>query len=155
MFLRVGFRISERRAIRALGYGRASMRYQQRSDPQHLLRSRLKGLYTLSLYNYNKDGESGMNRLRDYDISVRQHPADTPVADISGVESWLELAKARVHDFRGGAYTMFLVRGPQKLTIKVDRNYSYNAILAGVFLDEVSEEPAPYFPPQRDGTVQT
>jgi putative transposase len=42
LFLRVGFRISERRAIRALGYGRASMRYQQRSDPQHLPRSRLR-----------------------------------------------------------------------------------------------------------------
>lgn len=44
LFLRVGFRVSERRAIRALGYGRASMRYQNRRDPQELLRRRLREL---------------------------------------------------------------------------------------------------------------
>lgn len=44
LYLRVGFRVSERRAIHALGYGRASMRYRQRKDPQDLLRRRMREL---------------------------------------------------------------------------------------------------------------
>jgi len=43
-FLRVGFKISERRTCRLLGIGRSSMKYQSRKDPQHALRIRLRDL---------------------------------------------------------------------------------------------------------------
>ena len=50
-----------------------------------------------------------------------------------------------MRDFWNGAYKRFLVRGPTDITIHVSRNHSFNAILAGVFLDLVDEEPVPYF----------
>jgi putative transposase len=43
-YLQVGFRVSQRKAIKALGFSRSSMRYDHRKDPQHLLRRRLREL---------------------------------------------------------------------------------------------------------------
>lgn len=105
------------------------------------------GDFTLSLYDFNKDGHAGNNRLRDYRFSLRPHPSELPLESIEGFESWPELANGRIRDFWGGVYKRFLVRGPQTLTVQVGRNYSFNTILAGVFLDKVSEEPEPYFAP--------
>ena len=104
-----------------------------------------KGDYFLSLYDFNKDGQDGYNRLRDYRLSLRSHPANLPLQSIEGFEGWPELAQGRIRDFRGGVYKRFLVRGPQTLTVQVSRNYSFNTILAGVFLDKTDEEPEPYF----------
>jgi hypothetical protein len=56
-----------------------------------------------------------------------------------------ELAHTRANDFYGGVYKRFLVRGPAKLTVQVNRNYSFNTILPGVMLDLVDELPPPYF----------
>ena len=103
------------------------------------------GDFYLSLYDFNKDGHDGNNRLRDYRFSLRPHPKALALNDIAGFDSWPELAQGRIRDFWGGVYKRFLVRGPQLLTVQVSRNYSFNTILAGVFLDEVSEEPEPYF----------
>ena len=109
------------------------------------------GDYILSLYDFNKDGQDGYNRLRDYRLSLRSHPANLPLESVEGFENWPELAKGRIRDFRGGVYKRFLVRGPQTLTVQVSRNYSFNTILAGVFLDAVTEEPEPYFVSARKG----
>jgi hypothetical protein len=103
------------------------------------------GAYYLSLYNFNKDGHDGANRFRDYAISVHSHILGKDLSDISGFEKAPELARSRMRDFWGAAYKRFLVRGPTEITIKVGRNHSHNAILAGVFLDLVEEEPVPYF----------
>ncbi len=107
------------------------------------------GLFTLSLYAYNKDahGEGG-NRFRDYRVSIRPQP-NTSLDDISTFETQPELAHKRIRDFCGGVYERFLVRGPMTLTVKLDRNYSRNAILQSVMLDLVDETPPPYF-----GTVK-
>lgn len=43
-FLRVGFRVSERRAIASLGFCRSSMKYKSRGKPQDYLRKRLREL---------------------------------------------------------------------------------------------------------------
>ena len=106
-----------------------------------------KGDFYLSFYDFNKDGngEDANNRLRDYRFSLRSHSTDIPLNDIDGFESWPELAHARLRDFRGGVYKRFLVRGPQTLTVQISRNYSHNTILAGMFLDQLTEEPEPYF----------
>ncbi len=106
-----------------------------------------KGDFYLSFYDFNKDGEDTNNRLRDYRLSLRSHPLGVALDDIDGFEQWPELAHARILDFRGGVYKRFLMRGPQTLTVRVSRNYSFNTILAGVFLDKVTEEPEPYFTP--------
>jgi hypothetical protein len=103
------------------------------------------GKYFLSLYDFNKDGHSGNNRMRDYRVSIRRYPGSVPMGDLKNVEDWPELSRARIRDFWGGVYKRFVVSGGQTLTIEVNRNYSYNTILAGVFLDELSEEPTPYF----------
>ena len=57
-----------------------------------------------------------------------------------------ETARGRVSDFWGGVYKRFVVQGPLTLSIEVNRNYSHNTLLSGVLLDQLDEEPAPYFP---------
>jgi hypothetical protein len=116
------------------------------------------GLFYLSLYEVDPNGHDRDNRLRDYEISVRPHPGrpsldvhDGNVTilrsfyDLTGFDQKPELAHARAGDFYGGVYKRFLVRGPAKLTVQVNRNYSFNTILPGVMLDLVDELPPPYF----------
>lgn len=103
------------------------------------------GLWTLSFYNHNKDGHDGFNRARDYKISIRQRPQDLPLSEVGDFEKWPELARNRQRDFWGGVYQKYLVRGPQNLSVRYAKNNSFNTILAGIFLDGVDEEPAPYF----------
>jgi hypothetical protein len=103
------------------------------------------GFYYLSLYNFNKDGHAGNMRLRDYRLSIRAHASSQPLSGIAGFEKQPELARARMTDFWNGAYKRFLVHGPTEITMQVNRNHSFNTILAGVFLDLVDEYPVPYF----------
>ena len=103
------------------------------------------GDFVLSLYNFNKDGEGGENRKRDYRVSIRPHNENKPLENIDDFWQQPELATARFRDFRSSVWKRFLVRGPQKLTIEVSKNYSFNTILAGIMLDELKEKPAPYF----------
>jgi len=117
-----------------------------------------EGLFYLSLYEIDPNGHEWNNRFRDYEISVRPHPGraslDEQIGhtyimrsfyDIAEFDQQPELAHARAQDFYGGVYKRFLVRGPAKLTIQINRNYSFNTILAGVMLDLVDELPPPYF----------
>lgn len=103
------------------------------------------GNFMLSLYDYNKDGYFSDNRFRDYRVSIRRQPPGRSLYDISEFAQQPEWARERIHDFRSGVWKRFLVRGPQQLTIEVNRNFSYNTILAGMTLDQISETPAPYF----------
>ena len=104
------------------------------------------GQFYLSLYFNNKDGHMGNNRFRDYRLSVRRQPPGRDIGSIDGFDAWPELARGRIVDFWGGAYKRFLVRGPQALTVRVERNHSFNTVLMGAFLDAVDELPAPYYP---------
>ena len=116
------------------------------------------GLFYLSLYEIDPNGHDGGNRFRDYEISIRPHPGraslDSHIGKTTIIRSFYdivefdqkpELAHARAHDFWGGVYKRFLVRGPAKLTIQVNRNNSMNTILPGVMLDLVDELPPPYY----------
>jgi len=104
-----------------------------------------EGLFTLALYNFNKDGDQGSNRFRDYRLSVRPHATGELLAKVEGFAQQPELARSRLRDFWGGTYKRFLIRGPTEITIGLSRNHSFNTILAGIFLDLVEEHPAPYF----------
>ena len=104
-----------------------------------------EGLFYLSLYDFNKDGHAGCNRLRDYGVSIRQHTAARPLADIGDFTTQPELARSRIDNFWGGVWKRYVVRGPTTVTIKLVRNGSVCTILAAVMLDLVDEEPAPYF----------
>lgn len=54
-FLRVGFRVSERRACRAIGVHRAMVRYQHRKETQFPLRQRIKELAAVRVrYGYRR-----------------------------------------------------------------------------------------------------
>jgi sugar lactone lactonase YvrE len=116
------------------------------------------GLFYLSLYEVNPNGHEGDTRFRDYTLSIRQHPGrqslDQQIGNTTIMRSFYdieefdrkpELARARASDFYGGVYKRFLVRGPAKLTVQVNRNYSFNTILPGVMLDLVDELPPPYY----------
>jgi hypothetical protein len=65
--------------------------------------------------------------------------------DIVEFDQKTELAHARIQDFWGGVYKRFLVRGPTKLTVQINRNDSFNTMLSGVMLDLVDELPPPYY----------
>ena len=103
------------------------------------------GLYYLSLYNFNKDGHLYNNRFRDYQISVRLHRTGRPLWSIEGFDRRPEVGRGRLRDFGAGVYKRFLVHGPTEITVHLNRNHSFNTILAGAFLDLVEERPVPYF----------
>ena len=57
-------------------------------------------------------------------------------------------------NFWGGVWKRFLVYGPLKLAIRVSKNYSFNTILQGAFLDPLAEHPAPYYFGHRAWRIQ-
>ncbi|NNM85033.1 MAG: hypothetical protein HKL96_04655 [Phycisphaerales bacterium] len=110
-----------------------------------------KGEYTLSMYEFNKDGHYGTDRDRDYLISAEVLP---PGAGVESIMSQYGSAPfydhsaeivGRLVNFWGGVWYRFLVRGPMVMLIRVGRNYSFNTILAGAMLDPLNEHPAPYY----------
>ena len=92
------------------------------------------GLYRLSFYFHNKDGETGINDLRDYSVEI--YPKGT-----SPVYAWAKqhpLARNRVMQFWGGVYCCFLIRGPGTYQVRLKRNYSHWMTVAGMFLDRIA-----------------
>jgi hypothetical protein len=103
------------------------------------------GTFFLSLYETNSPGHGPNHRDKDYFLSIRTHTGGN-LRDISRFDSQPELARARVNSFYTGVYKRFVVVGPAELTLMVNRNYTRNAQMIGLFLDEVNETPAVYFP---------
>jgi hypothetical protein len=102
------------------------------------------GWYYLSFYDFNKDGHTDSNRLRDYIVSVRSRGYRDNVGRIDGFDQLAELAHGRIHDFWGGVWSRFLVHGPAVYAIRINRNYSFCTILAAMTLDTLDEFPPPY-----------
>ncbi len=91
------------------------------------------GVYRVSLYFFNKDGHDGLNRNRDYLVDLLPYSTD-----LAGVAQSAPLARTRVRDFWGGVYKQFVVAGPGRWWLRVQRQHSLNAILQGVFFDRLA-----------------
>ena len=102
-----------------------------------------QGVHRVSLYFFNKDGDSGENRYRDYLVELKPYVAkgeedaqqraglSPPQAtgeleDLVAAAALPDLARARVRNFRGGVYPQFVVRGPAGFLIRVGKNNSLN-----------------------------
>jgi hypothetical protein len=123
-------------------------------DVWYLLNVKRAGVYRLSMYFMNKDGHTGLNRIRDYVIQI--YPFEQ---EWLGFDKWPyfareaekrvsktpALAQSRIHDFWGGAYKTFVVKGPGLFAVKIDDNYSFNTIISSVMLDRMdsNEQPKP------------
>ncbi len=131
--------------------------------PDNLVKIQIgPGLHRLGLYFFNKDGHRGNNRHRDYIIDIKSFNEEpgkqyfpTWTSRRLGKNTFVSsyraardlpvkpyfnpcLARARVHDFRGGVYKNFLLNGPAMYIVHQKRNYSFNTILSGVFIDRIS-----------------
>jgi len=103
------------------------------------------------MYFFNKDGHTGNNRFRDFMVEIypaeqgwRGQSSDRPMFGTlaeSQVSKIPLLAKARVQDFWGGIHKQFVVKGPGKFFVKIDRNYSFNTILSGIFIRQLYGKP--------------
>lgn len=102
------------------------------------------GLYVLSLYFFNRQYADGPGD-RDYRLSVRPQPEGARATSLIDFSSLPEWANGRVVQHYAGVWKRFLVRGPQSLTVEVDRNHSWNTELDGITLDLLDELPPPYF----------
>ncbi|MGC8624761.1 MAG: ligand-binding sensor domain-containing protein [Phycisphaerae bacterium] len=103
--------------------------------PDMWLRAQIpKGLYRLSFYFHNKDGETNKNDLRDYCVEIYPKGA-SPARAWAGEQP---LAHNRVLQFWGGMYCCFLIKGPGTYQVRLKRNYSFWMTVAGMFLDRIA-----------------
>ncbi len=92
------------------------------------------GLYRLSFYFHNKDGQTGSNARRDYVVQIYPRHSSPALA-------WAcqrPLAQARIMQFWGGMYCSFVLKGPGNYQVRLKRNYGYWMTVAGMFLDRIS-----------------
>jgi hypothetical protein len=118
------------------------------------------GMHRASLYFYNKDGQRGHDRFRDFPVELKRAPAGIPNFDtsqpsraelaamrarrvLSKVDETPTLARTRVSDFWGSVYKQFALRGPATFYFKVGRNHSNGVLVSGVFLDPMPSPAAP------------
>jgi frataxin-like iron-binding protein CyaY len=107
------------------------------------------GIFKVGMYFFNKDGHAHQNKFRDYTIEI--YPTTTEQLSLKNWQTLSKyaelqtnrikpLAKSRIRDFWGGVHKQFIVRGPARYFIKVDRNYSYNTILSSISIDRLEGE---------------
>ena len=97
-----------------------------------------EGLHRLSLYFFNKDGHHGNNRQRDYLVEIKSNNRHLYRAR--------PLAMTRVRHFRGGVYKSFLLAGKSTYWVHMRKNYSFNTIVSGVFIDSLTKRPVREIP---------
>jgi hypothetical protein len=114
-----------------------------------------KGVFEISSYCVNKDGHGGTDRDRDYVASLCQTPMPERVFLALGKNPaaarivWQTMhqasgiAHSRVNNFWGGVYTRFAIRqtAPGYITLAIHRNFSFNTITCGVFINRVGGKP--------------
>lgn len=95
-----------------------------------------EGTHRLALYFFNKDGHSGANRYRDYVVHLKAWKDDLEDAAQSP-----DLARGRIKDFWVGGYAQFLLQGPAKFRVRVERNRSHVTILSAALMDRIGGPP--------------
>jgi hypothetical protein len=112
-----------------------------------------RGLFVLSIYDVNKEEHNLRCPYRDFPVIVYRGPSrlgvqrgllPTGPASIVG----------RINHFWEGKYTRLLIRGPSSFTLEINRNYSFDTIVAGLMVDSDEEEPAPYFESEQQSRTQ-
>jgi len=101
------------------------------------------GTHRISLYIFNKDGHTGNNRFRDYMVEL--YPGTQPIGQSP---LCMPLARCRVHNFWGSEYIQFIISDSgshnQQYRVRINRNYSFNTICSGIFLDKLVGQYDPY-----------
>jgi hypothetical protein len=99
-----------------------------------------EGVFRLAIYFVNYDGHYGSDRFRDYLLEVK--PCTNSLMQLkpyaNAPPEWEKepsLARCRVEYFWGGEYQCFIVTGPAQYALKIGRNYSFNTMCQGVFVD--------------------
>jgi hypothetical protein len=90
------------------------------------------GVHRLSLFFINYDGHESPNTLRDFLVQVKDGSLDKKDADFAP-----SLARTRVCEFYQPVYKQFLLAGGHPYWIKIDRNYSFESKLSGIFFDRM------------------
>lgn len=131
-----------------------------------------EGRHTVSLYFYNPNGRVNQNTaMRDYLIEIRQFSSSLPESiifkqsildkddqpnlrcredEVATILKQPVIAKTRVKDFAGtGVYKTFLIQKKGTYYIRVSKNYSFNTILNGIFVDLVEQENGLPYPRQQ------
>jgi hypothetical protein len=98
-----------------------------------------EGVFRLAFYFVNYDSHETRTRFRDYLLELKPY-TNVPAA----WDKQPTLARSRVQNFWGGEYQSFIVTGPAQYHLKINRNYSFNTMCEGVFVDRLM---GPSFPP--------
>lgn len=93
-----------------------------------------RGLYAVSFYFHNKDGQSGMNKIRDY-VAMIYPRGNSPTR---ALVSEKPLAECRIYQFFGGVYCRFLLKGPGHYQVRLKRNDGFWMTIAGMFVDRIA-----------------
>jgi sugar lactone lactonase YvrE len=90
------------------------------------------GVFRLAFYFVDYNGHYGVERFRDYLLELKA------CSNVLGEwEKQPTLARARVQNFWSGEYQCFIVTGPAEYALKIGRNYSFNTMCQGVFVDRL------------------
>ena len=97
------------------------------------------GIHRVSLYDTNENSHIGEDSHRDYMVDLLPYRAK--IEDAALLQP---LAHARIHEFWNGYYTRFIVHGPSQYYIRIAKNGSKNALVAGVFIDKLLGPPSSF-----------
>ncbi|MDR1923902.1 MAG: hypothetical protein LBQ66_05975, partial [Planctomycetaceae bacterium] len=132
-------------------HGEAYSRSQDGPDLWYVLEIKHAGVFKLGMYFLNMDGHDGLNRFRDYLIEI--YPSEKGCSTVdsdrpiysnyaeSQTANITPLVKTRVKNFWHGTYKFFAVKGPGRYLVKIDRNYSFNTIMSGIFIQQIYGQP--------------
>ncbi len=96
------------------------------------------GVHRASLYFFNKDGQRGHDRYRDYAIELKN-----TLPDMIKLDAAPAIARTRVTDFWGGVYEQFALCGPAQFSFKMRRTHSNGVTMNAVLLDPILDPKAP------------
>jgi len=100
-----------------------------------------EGTHRASLYFINYDAHSVNNRRRDFLVELKNGDVPIPQADFAPT-----IARSRVYQFYTGVYKQFILAGPAKYYIKINRNYSMCTKLSAIFFDRLEGPVKPNVP---------